>query len=98
MANGEWRMGSLQKRSASGHYRGFLMAERTPYKRLPRLLLALLVGLGFTGAVAAADRAGKSGGGAAEGGKPNVLFFAVDDLNDWVGVLGGHAGVKTPNI
>src|SRR4030095_16638929 len=30
--------------------------------------------------------------------KPNVLFIAVDDLNDWVGCLGGHPQVKTPNI
>ncbi len=30
--------------------------------------------------------------------KPNVLFIAVDDLNDWVGVLGGHPQAKTPNI
>jgi anaerobic selenocysteine-containing dehydrogenase len=22
--------------------------------------------------------------------KPNVLFMAIDDLNDWVGCLGGH--------
>ena len=22
--------------------------------------------------------------------RPNVLFIAVDDLNDWVGCLGGH--------
>ena len=22
--------------------------------------------------------------------KPNVLLIAVDDLNDWIGVLGGH--------
>src|SRR5439155_4439895 len=29
---------------------------------------------------------------------PNVLFIAVDDLNDWVGCLGGHPQVKTPNI
>lgn len=29
---------------------------------------------------------------------PNVLFISVDDLNDWVGVLGGHPQVKTPNI
>jgi len=28
----------------------------------------------------------------------NVLFIAVDDLNDWVGCLGGHPDVKTPNI
>ena len=30
--------------------------------------------------------------------KPNVLFIAVDDLNDWVGKLGGHPQAKTPNI
>jgi arylsulfatase A-like enzyme len=30
--------------------------------------------------------------------KPNVLMIAVDDLNDWVGPLGGHPQVKTPNL
>ena len=30
--------------------------------------------------------------------KPNVLFIAVDDLNDWVRHLGGHPNAKTPNI
>lgn len=30
--------------------------------------------------------------------RPNVLFIAVDDLNDWVGALKGHPQVKTPNI
>jgi arylsulfatase A-like enzyme len=29
---------------------------------------------------------------------PNVLFIAIDDLNDWVGCLGGHPDVKTPNL
>lgn len=29
---------------------------------------------------------------------PNVLFIAVDDLNDWVGCLGGHPQARTPNI
>jgi len=28
----------------------------------------------------------------------NVLFIAVDDLNDWVNCLGGREGVHTPNI
>src|SRR5215218_10757714 len=30
--------------------------------------------------------------------KPNILFIAVDDLNDWVGCLGGHPQAQTPNI
>jgi arylsulfatase A-like enzyme len=30
--------------------------------------------------------------------KPNILFIAVDDLNDWVGVYGGNPQIKTPNI
>ena len=34
----------------------------------------------------------------AKGNAPNVLFLAVDDLNDWVGCLGGHPQAKTPNI
>ena len=28
----------------------------------------------------------------------NVLFVAIDDLNDWVGVFGGNSQVKTPNL
>ena len=30
--------------------------------------------------------------------KPNVLLIAIDDLNDWIGCLGGHPQTKTPNI
>jgi len=32
--------------------------------------------------------------------KPNILFVAVDDMNDWVSFLGGHPGMKihTPNL
>jgi arylsulfatase A-like enzyme len=30
--------------------------------------------------------------------KPNVLFIAIDDQNDWIGHLGGHAMAKTPNL
>jgi len=28
----------------------------------------------------------------------NILVIAVDDLNDWIGCLGGHPQAKTPNI
>ncbi len=32
--------------------------------------------------------------------KQNILFIAVDDMNDWAGFLSGHSGMKihTPNI
>jgi arylsulfatase A-like enzyme len=29
---------------------------------------------------------------------PNVLFIALDDLNDWIGCLGGHPQAHTPNM
>ena len=32
------------------------------------------------------------------GQQPNVLFIAVDDLNDWIGCLGGHPDARTPNV
>lgn len=51
--------------------------------KLTRLLPALL-GL-FSLSLSAAE-------------KPDVLFIAVDDLNDWVSHLGGHPQAKTPNI
>ncbi|MBI1352907.1 MAG: sulfatase-like hydrolase/transferase [Acidobacteria bacterium] len=35
---------------------------------------------------------------AAAAERPNVLFVAIDDLNDWIGVLGGHPQAKTPNL
>ena len=30
--------------------------------------------------------------------QPNVLFIAIDDLNDWIGCMGGHPQVNTPNL
>lgn len=30
--------------------------------------------------------------------RPNVLFIAVDDLNDWIGALNGHPQTRTPNM
>lgn len=33
---------------------------------------------------------------AAQAARPNVLMIAIDDLNDWVGCLGGHPQAQTP--
>lgn len=30
--------------------------------------------------------------------QPNILFIAIDDLNDWVGCLEQHPRIQTPNI
>jgi arylsulfatase A-like enzyme len=48
-------------------------------------VLSLLVSVTILGPAAGADR-------------PNVLFIAIDDLNDWVGCLKGHPQVRTPHI
>ena len=29
---------------------------------------------------------------------PDILFISIDDLNDWVGPLGGHPQAQTPNM
>lgn len=29
---------------------------------------------------------------------PNILMLCIDDMNDWVGFLGGHPQTKTPNM
>jgi choline-sulfatase len=39
-----------------------------------------------------------SAGAAEPRTKPNVVFIAIDDQNDWIGTLGGHPLAKTPNI
>ncbi len=35
---------------------------------------------------------------AAQRPRPNILFIALDDLNDWTGCLGGHPQARTPNL
>jgi len=50
---------------------------------------ALLALAGCAGGTTSAGRGGA---------RPNVLFIAIDDLNDWIGPLGGHPQVQTPNM
>ncbi|MDE0740885.1 MAG: sulfatase [Planctomycetota bacterium] len=54
-------------------------------------LLLLIIGLLSIGASYPASAEDRSR-------PPNILFIAIDDLNDWVGFLGGHPQVKTPNM
>ena len=42
------------------------------------------------------DSAGKDTG--RKDGKPNVLFIAIDDLNDWNGMLKGNPQARTPHM
>ena len=44
------------------------------------------------------DAAAKEDAAPAVPRRPNVVFLAIDDQNDWIGCLGGHPLVKTPNI
>lgn len=63
----------------------------TPPLSRRRFLQASLATLAAAGLHNGASAVGKN--------RPNILFVAFDDLNDWVGCLGGYAGtVHTPNI
>lgn len=53
--------------------------------------LGLLAILAFLAAVTVS-------GCGTESSPPNVLFIAVDDLNDWIGCMRGHPQALTPNI
>ena len=61
------------------------MTKASRYAQMATCIIALLSMATVTNVMAAAQ-------------KPNVLFISVDDLNDWVGYLGGHAQASTPNI
>src|SRR5215212_3544698 len=69
-------------------------------KRVRRLLIALLA-IGSLAALpghASSRAAGEQGQAPKPSTRMNVLFIAVDDLNDWIGALGKRADVKTPNM
>lgn len=52
--------------------------------------LGALASAGCSSLARETEEAGKS--------RQNVLFIAIDDLNDWIGCLGGHPDTRTPNI
>ena len=58
-------------------------------KRNGLILLGALIALPQTNAAPAPSPAPK---------KMNVLFIAIDDLNDWIGCVGGNPQVQTPNL
>lgn len=41
---------------------------------------------------------GSARGASSAKSKPNVVFIAIDDQNDWIGHLGGHRLAKTPHL
>jgi len=47
---------------------------------------------------AATERDALSASAAKPNDRPNVLFLAIDDLNDWIDALDGYPGVLTPNL
>ena len=59
---------------------------------------SVLAGMGASATALALEGVGCVGRGATRPTGPNLLFIVIDDLNDWVGVLGGHPQAKTPNI
>lgn len=62
-----------------------------PNSKLPSLrsVAALALSLACTGTLAAQQPPADA---------PNVLMISVDDLNDWIGPLGGHPQTQTPNL
>ncbi|MXY68552.1 MAG: sulfatase [Acidobacteriia bacterium] len=61
--------------------------------------LFLFFSVGTIAGSSASQLAGQPLNVKAEAGfRPNVLFLAIDDLNDWVGAAGGHSQAKTPNL
>lgn len=54
---------------------------------IARCLLVVAAVVSATSAVQASDTL-----------RPDIVFIIVDDLNDWLGCLGGHPDAKSPNI
>ncbi|MBI5770663.1 MAG: sulfatase [Verrucomicrobia bacterium] len=67
------------------------MKRLLPRPALSRLILCLAAcALSAAVSAPAADAPAPS--------RPNVLFIAIDDQNDWIGALAGHPQAKTPHL
>jgi len=71
----------------------------------PNTIVNILSGLGLLVLVAACDATTEpvvqvitTPETVAEPAKKNVVMIIVDDLNDWVGAMGGHPDTETPNM
>jgi len=60
--------------------------------RIALFVLVLIVRIHSPGSLAVAEQS------PATENRPNILFIAIDDQNDWIGCLDGHPQVKTPHI
>ncbi len=73
-------------------------ARNARWMRWCGMLVGLLIVSGLLPVmVQAEDQAAQKQPVAAKS-RPNVLFIAIDDLNDWIGCLGGHPQARTPHI
>lgn len=63
---------------------------KTKYQKTILLLAAALICL--------VGRTGEAKDSGQPNAKPNILFIAIDDLNDWTGMLKGNPQALTPNM
>ncbi len=61
-------------------------------RRFMSTSLAGMCAMTLSGCATTAQRTARAGR------PPNVLFIGIDDLNDWVGCLGGHPDTRTPHL
>lgn len=74
----------------------FSRLGRKPADDVVMLKVGLFRGFGLVLVFLAAVATGRTA--AAGESRPNILLISLDDLNDWVGCLGGHPQTLTPNI
>ena len=80
----------ISTRSGSSLTKGLIM-------RATMLMKTLCLVSGLT-VFSACDDTSEREGNTPEPKRNNVVMIIVDDLNDWVGAMGGHPDTKTPNM